>query len=243
MLLALPLSGTAAARANAVTRREARLLERLADDKIPDPPAAGRADAAAAIRQRAHRAAQAIRERPSLRELRENALRNRRDAERESPAPRPVRTKPPEREISQPVEREVDSVRAEILRLVNVEREKEGLSQLTYNFTLENAAQAHAQDMFDRDYFSHESPEGGTFDQRIESAGYPGPCPFAGCRMRIAVGENLAKGFRSPEAVVQGWMNSPGHKANILNPNFKELGVGIAGTYWSQEFGGIEVLN
>jgi uncharacterized protein YkwD len=55
--------------------------------------------------------------------------------------------------------------------------------------------------------------------------------------VQLYLGENLAKGFTTPQGVLDGWMASPGHKANILNKNFSEVGFGISGTYWSQSFG------
>lgn len=103
---------------------------------------------------------------------------------------------------------------------------------LTYNAQLEQAAQGHATDMATKNYFSHTSQDGRTFDQRISATGY--------AWTRIA--ENIAAGYSTPEAVVQGWLNSAGHCSNIMNPNLRELGVGYAqggsyGTYWVQDFG------
>jgi uncharacterized protein YkwD len=90
------------------------------------------------------------------------------------------------------------------------------------------AARLHSKDMQDRDYFSHTTPDGVTFDQRITAAGY---------RWRT-IGENIAAGYRTPQAVVQGWMQSPGHCQNIMNATFTQLGVGFYGDYsWTQDFG------
>ena len=105
---------------------------------------------------------------------------------------------------------------------------------LDYNSLLERAAQGHAADMASKNYFSHTSLDGRTFSQRITAAGYA---------WRTA-GENIAAGYATPEAVVQGWLQSPGHCANIMNPAFKEIGVGYSygaassyGHYWVQDFG------
>ena len=105
---------------------------------------------------------------------------------------------------------------------------------LTYNSLLERAAQDHAADMASKNYFSHTSLDGRKFSQRITNAGY-------GWR---TAGENIAAGYDTPEALVQGWLQSPGHCANIMNPAFKEIGVGYSygaassyGHYWGQDFG------
>jgi uncharacterized protein YkwD len=101
---------------------------------------------------------------------------------------------------------------------------------------LRAAARGHSLDMATQNYFSHVSLDGRTFDQRIRNAGYGGAFPL---------GENIAAGQTSPQAVVDGWMNSPGHCQNIMSPGFKAIGVGYAfrsGStyrhYWTQNFGG-----
>ncbi len=164
--------------------------------------------------------------RPSLRELRERAAAQRSTQAENDHYVRPTRTANDTAEFL-----------AEVLRLVNEEREKEGVGALTRNALLDKAAQDYAVEMRIGNFFSHESPDGTTFDQRIKAAGYPGPCPIPGCRVQLSMGENLAKGFETPAAAMKGWMNSPGHKANILSPHFDEIGLGLSGTYWSQEFG------
>lgn len=108
---------------------------------------------------------------------------------------------------------------------------------VTYNNDLALAAQRHAQDMADRDYFSHESLDGRTFIDRIEATAYAGD----------PGGENIASGFQSAEDVMRGWLNSPGHCRNLMNPDFDHVGLGLAArndarysvpvTYWVQEFG------
>ncbi|WP_188963540.1 CAP domain-containing protein [Deinococcus aquiradiocola] len=104
---------------------------------------------------------------------------------------------------------------------------------LSWNASLATAARGHATDMAAKNYFSHTSQDGRTFDVRIRNAGYTG---------YRTIGENIAAGQPTPDAVVAGWLASPGHCANIMNASFKELGVGVGtggsyGTYWVQDFG------
>ena len=105
-----------------------------------------------------------------------------------------------------------------------------GLEPFVYNETLAETARAHSQDMIDRDFFDHTNPDGKSpFDRMREN----------GLSYSMAA-ENIAVGYPSPEAVVEGWMNSEGHRANILG-GCEELGVGLAlggsyGYYWTQCF-------
>jgi uncharacterized protein YkwD len=117
---------------------------------------------------------------------------------------------------------------AEVASLTNAERAKAGCAALRVDSRLATSAQGHAADMATNNYFSHVSLDGRTFDQRIRAAGYPSPG-----------GENIAKGYTSAAAVMTGWMNSTGHRANILNCSFTALGVGFdaRGNYWVQNFG------
>jgi len=123
---------------------------------------------------------------------------------------------------------EISSFESEVVRLVNIERKKQGLSELKHNWQLGRVARYKSEDMRDRGYFSHTSPTYGTPFQMIKSFGIS---------YRTA-GENIAKGQQTPEAVVKAWMNSSGHRKNILNPSFTEIGVGYArdGSYWTQMF-------
>jgi uncharacterized protein YkwD len=107
---------------------------------------------------------------------------------------------------------------------INAERSRHGLGALTLNRRLSAAATAHAADMDARNYFSHDSLDGGSFVDRIRRAGY-----LSGARS-WKVGENLAWGSHersTPGAITQSWMNSPGHRANILSSSFREIGIGV----------------
>ncbi|MEU5595121.1 CAP domain-containing protein [Streptomyces sp. NPDC020298] len=118
---------------------------------------------------------------------------------------------------------------ARIIQLVNAERAKAGCSALTSNATLAKAAQAHSADMAAHQNMSHTGSDGSSPGDRITRAGYSWS----------AYGENVAYGYSTPEQVMAGWMSSPGHRANILNCSFKEIGVGLAqpNSYWTQDFG------
>ncbi len=116
----------------------------------------------------------------------------------------------------------------EVVRLVNVERNKQGLKSLTNDWQLSRVARYKSQDMKDRGYFSHTSPTYGSPFEMMKSFGIS---------YRTA-GENIAKGQRTPAEVVKAWMNSSGHRANILNSSFTKIGVGYVkdGNYWTQMF-------
>ncbi|MEV8314086.1 CAP domain-containing protein [Streptomyces sp. NPDC059900] len=120
-----------------------------------------------------------------------------------------------------------------VLRLTNAERTAAGLRPLSPDPLLTVAAQNHSADMIARAFYAHTSPDGGEPWHRASAAG----------SAHRSIGENIACGQRTPAEVVDGWMNSPGHRANILKPAFTHLGVGFAGggsagTYWTQLFGG-----
>jgi len=106
---------------------------------------------------------------------------------------------------------------------------------LTWNNTLEIAAQGHAQDMNFHNYFSHTSKDGRNSEDRIVAAGYY----FNGYRS-FAVGENIAYGQQSIAEVNDGWFKSVGHCQNLMNPQFKEIGIAHNGLYWVEDFGGRE---
>lgn len=122
----------------------------------------------------------------------------------------------------------VAAFEAEVIRLVNEIRRQNGLSALTANWELSRVARYKSQDMLDNRYFSHTSPTYGSPFQMIKAFGLS---------YRTA-GENIAKGYDAPKAVVDGWMASSGHRANILNPSYTQIGVGYVaqGHYWTQMF-------
>ena len=122
----------------------------------------------------------------------------------------------------------VTTFEQEVIRLVNEIRAENGLSTLTYDWELARVARYKSQDMKDNNYFSHTSPVYGSPFQMMKSFGIS----------YRSAGENIAKGYATPEAVVEGWMNSPGHRANILNSSFTHIGVGYVadGRYWTQMF-------
>ena len=116
----------------------------------------------------------------------------------------------------------------EVIRLVNKIRQENGLKTLSANWELSRVARYKSQDMVDNGYFAHNSPVYGTPFQMIKSFGIS---------YRTA-GENIAYGYKTPQAVVDGWMNSSGHRANILNRSYTQIGVGYVanGNYWTQMF-------
>jgi uncharacterized protein YkwD len=127
---------------------------------------------------------------------------------------------------------ELTRTAAEVVERTNRERTRHGLPPLTVDPRLTAAAQAHSTDMIARAFYSHTSPDGSRPWDRAAAAG----------ASRRSIGENIACGQRSPAEVVEGWMNSPGHRANILEPDFTHIGIGFAGggpagTYWTQLFG------
>jgi uncharacterized protein YkwD len=122
-------------------------------------------------------------------------------------------------------------MRTSVLCLMNRIRVRQGLHELTFNLDLRTSASAHSVSMVTHDYFAHEGP-GGSVDSRISRAGY-----LARARA-FTVGENIAAGGGrdgSPEAIVEDWMHSPPHRANILDPSYRDAGVGVARGY---PFGG-----
>ncbi|MFD9394732.1 CAP domain-containing protein [Streptomyces sp. NPDC060000] len=119
---------------------------------------------------------------------------------------------------------------AEVLKLVNEERAKVGCSAVSANSSLSDLAEKFSDDMAARGFFDHTDPDGATPWDRAAKAGISG-----------LGGENIARGQADAAAVMEAWMNSPGHKANILNCDFKTLGVGVhfgsGGPWWTQDFG------
>ncbi|MBR5236726.1 MAG: SafA/ExsA family spore coat assembly protein [Clostridia bacterium] len=122
----------------------------------------------------------------------------------------------------------VTSYENEVIRLVNEVRAKNGLKALAVDWELSRVARYKSQDMKDNNYFSHTSPVYGSPFDMIKKFGIS----------YRAAAENIAKGQRTPQAVVDAWMNSAGHRANILNASYTKIGVGYVadGNYWTQMF-------
>jgi uncharacterized protein YkwD len=124
----------------------------------------------------------------------------------------------------------ITSARAQILTLVNAQRKTAGCQPLTTSSALNTLAQNFSEDMAARNFFDHTDPDGETPWDRAAKLG-----------ITNLGGENIARGQADAEAVMDAWMNSPGHRANILNCEYKTLGVGIhfatGGPWWTQDFG------
>ncbi|MDJ0464020.1 sigma-70 family RNA polymerase sigma factor [Streptomyces sp. H27-C3] len=144
-------------------------------------------------------------------------------------SPRPV-SSPDPRPSAQPGAAP-SSFAQQVTALVNTERGKKGCGRVSQNSRLDTAGQRHSEDMAARDYFDHTSPDGRDPGDRVTAAGYTW----------TTYGENIARGQKTPASVMQGWMDSPGHRANILNCSFKEIGLGVhdasGGPWWTQVFG------
>jgi uncharacterized protein YkwD len=125
----------------------------------------------------------------------------------------------------------------EVIRLVNLQRTSRGLQPLAYNSSLTEAARAHNLDMIVNDFFDHTGSDGSRPAQRACAQGYV-PFDWGEC----FVGENIAAGYCTPAEVMEAWMNSSGHRDNILNPDYQEVGVGhnTGGRYldyWTMDLG------
>jgi uncharacterized protein YkwD len=120
------------------------------------------------------------------------------------------------------------SKRETVCQLVSKFRASYGLGPVALSLNLNYAAQLHAQDMLSKGYFSHDSPDGRDAGDRIRAF----TASFK------TWGENIADGYSSAEDVFDGWINSPGHRATILQPAFKYMGIGLAGDVWVQDFSG-----
>lgn len=147
-------------------------------------------------------------------------------------APPPSLAFPAERSPAPPaVDDSITAYEDRVTALTNAEREAAGCAPLAVDERLRTAARGHSHDMAANDYFSHTSLDGRTPSDRAREAGYPG-----------GVGENIAYGYRTPEDVMRGWMNSDGHRRNILSCRYTVIGVGLAydergRPYWTQKFG------
>lgn len=156
-----------------------------------------------------------------------------------TPAPAPATPAPtPVEKPAAPIEKNDTTVSSsnltyeqKVVELVNVERQKAGLPTLKMDSAISNVARAKSKDMAVNNYFAHQSPTYGSAGDMLRQFGISWS----------AWGENIASGQRTPEIVVNAWMNSPGHRANILSNNFSKIGVGYVtnsnGTpYWTQIF-------
>jgi uncharacterized protein YkwD len=149
---------------------------------------------------------------------------------------RPAASAPDELTVDYPAcsaPAEAQSWKLTILELVNRERSKAGLRTLNVNATLEREAETYACEMIQHDFFAHVNPVDGS-DLASRARAFSYSYQF--------IGENLAAGQHSPEEAFTDWMNSPGHRQNIMNEAFVEIGIGVRsggsyGLYWVQEFG------
>ncbi|WNF35280.1 CAP domain-containing protein [Bacillaceae bacterium IKA-2] len=153
------------------------------------------------------------------------------EPEPQTPAPveQPEKASPePEQQEKTPTTEGISEASAKVIELTNAERRKNGLSDYQADVPLSNVATVKSDDMQENNYFSHTSPtHGSPFDMiRDHGVSYS------------AAGENIAQGQSSPEQVVESWMNSEGHRENIMSENFTHIGVGYnkQGHYWTQMF-------
>ncbi|KNB70349.1 CAP domain-containing protein [Brevibacillus reuszeri] len=133
--------------------------------------------------------------------------------------------------IQQPVKQanqqvDASAVGKQITDLVNQERAKAGLKPVELDASLNKVAQAKAADMSSNNYFDHTSPTYGSPSDMMKQFGVSS----------MTAGENIAMGQRTAEEVMNQWMNSEGHRQNIMNPSFAKIGVGFVNGYWVQEF-------
>lgn len=137
----------------------------------------------------------------------------------------------PGQRVNIPTIKATKSIESQVIQLTNQERAKNGLKPLAADWQLSRVARYKSTDMRDKNYFSHTSPTYGSPFTMMKNFGI---------NYRSA-GENIAAGQRTPNEVVQSWMNSPGHRKNILSPTYTHIGVGHAtggnyGHYWTQMF-------
>ncbi|MBR4410536.1 MAG: hypothetical protein IKV72_00855 [Firmicutes bacterium] len=145
----------------------------------------------------------------------------------------PEKPEKPDNSVTQKPQQNAGTKASQVVNLVNQQRQKAGLSGLKSDSELTRLAQLKAEDMAAKGYFSHTSPTYGSAFDMLKKAGYS---------YRTA-GENIAMGQKTAETVMNGWMNSSGHRANILGSGYTKIGVGYAvnakGTpYWVQIFAG-----
>ncbi|EQE30385.1 CAP domain-containing protein [Clostridioides difficile] len=146
---------------------------------------------------------------------------------------KPDNNKPDDNNNSGSTSESFSAYQKEVVDLVNIERAKAGLNPLTLDSSISNVATKKSQDMIDDNYFSHNSPTYGSPFDMLKKFGIS----------YKTAGENIAMGQKTPKEVVNAWMNSEGHRKNIMNPNFSKIGVGVAqksggSIYWTQIFVG-----
>jgi uncharacterized protein YkwD len=149
-----------------------------------------------------------------------------------TPAPRRSTPAPPA--YLTPTATPMPDLEDAVLTQTNVARADAHCAPLTMESHLLTAARLHSADMAQNDYFSHDTPDGRDPGKRMQAAGYDTSGGWA---------ENIAEGYRTPDAVMHGWLTSQGHRANILNCSLKSIGIGVAvgdngQLYWTQDFGG-----
>ncbi|MED3803950.1 CAP domain-containing protein [Lysinibacillus xylanilyticus] len=153
---------------------------------------------------------------------------NTQTTQKDNTATKPAQSKPAQSKPSTTTNSDVNAFEQEVVKLTNAERTKAGLAPFKTDDKLMAAAREKSQDMQSKNYFSHTSPTFGSPFDRMKALGIT----------YKSAGENIAQGQRTPQEVVQAWMDSPGHRANILNAKFTHIGVGYvkSGNYWTQQF-------
>lgn len=137
----------------------------------------------------------------------------------------------PGQKLTIPTSQSIKALESEVVRLVNIERSKQGLQPLKENWQLSRVARYKSADMAAKNYFSHTSPTYGSPFKMMESFGI----------RYSSAGENIAYGQKTPQQVMTAWMNSPGHRSNIMSSSYSQIGVGYATNkngvpYWTQMF-------
>ncbi len=134
-----------------------------------------------------------------------------------------------------------EQARAALLSLLNAVRAKQGIAPLKVNEALNVSAQAYARQMSEEGFFSHMSPQGNSLRDRIAATGYGDDRYSADCfcTLGIMLGENLARGQKTPEEAVRDWLKSPTHPEAIMRKAYTDVGFGVSAGYWVTHFGGL----
>jgi uncharacterized protein YkwD len=131
-----------------------------------------------------------------------------------------------------------EASKKQLVDLVNTYRRSLRLPSLHVNAALGSSAQNYSNEMWARDFFSHNDPLGHSLGDRIAASGYLSPSRAASnapCR-NVVVGENLAEGMKTPQQTFNAWLHSPPHQRLLRNPHFTETGIGITGPFWVEHF-------